>query len=179
MIIIFESPDNLGKDTQIKLLQKFLIDKPTHIFHYSNISGISNKDCKKYSKKLYTDTFKIIKKLYKNRHLIFNRFLIGEYVYSPIYRNYNGDYIFNIEKKYCNEKFWDDIYLISFTDSIENIINREDGKSFSIDPLIKQQEISLFKEAIEKSIIKNKIIIDINGKSIEQVHQEIYKFLGV
>lgn len=177
MILIFESPDNCGKDTQIKLIQKYLIDKPQYILYYSNIQEISNKEHEIYSKKLYNDSFKLIKKLYKNKHLIFNRFLIGEYVYSPIYRNYSGEYIFDIEKKYKNKLFWNDIYLILFTDLPENIINRDDGKSLSIDLNTKQKEIKLFLEAFNKSSIKNKLHIDIYNLTEEQVHFKILNFL--
>ena len=34
-------------------------------------------------------------------NLIFNRSHLGETVYSPLYRGYSGDYVFDIEKKIC------------------------------------------------------------------------------
>jgi thymidylate kinase len=179
MIIICEGLDRVGKDTQIKLLQTKLIDKPCHIFHYSAIKNIDNKVCKKYSKKLYDDGFKIIGKLYKNRHLIFNRFLLGEIVYSPLYRNYKGDYIYKLEQKYKTKDFFKEIYLITFIDTVDNLIQREDGLSHSLDVNHKQDEINKFIEAYNNSNIINKLLININTKSIDIVHKEICNFLNL
>ena len=179
MIIIIEGLDRVGKDTQIKLLQTNLVDKPCHIFHYSAIKNIDNKFCKKYSKKLYNDGFKIIGKLYKNRHLIFNRFLLGETVYSPIYRKYSGDYIYKLEQKYQKKDFFKEIYLITIIDDVDNLLKREDGLSFSIDPTKKQKEIDGFTDAYNRSNIVNKKLININNKSIDEVHLEICDFLKI
>ena len=175
-IIIFEGLDRCGKNTQIKLLLPILSNLPTQVLHYCGFKGLSKEENIKYNQSLYNDLFLLIKQS-KNRNLIFNRSHIGEYVYSPLYRNYSGDYIYNIEKKYIDEKFWQNIYLITFVDKTENLINREDGKSFSIDKKQKLKKIKLFKEATNKSFIKNKIIININNKSIETVHKNIKKFL--
>jgi thymidylate kinase len=179
--ILCEGIDRVGKDTQIKELLPKLVNNPTQVFHYSSIKGLSKQESKKYSKMLYTDMFKIMKQSFSGdkRNLIFNRAHLGEFVYGPLYRKYKGDYIFNIEKKFEKYDFWDSVYLITFIDTPENLIAREDGDSFSIDPKMKQKEIDLFKEATEKSLIKNKMIMNINGKSIEQVHNEICIFLGV
>lgn len=178
-VVIFEGCDLSGKDTQIKELLPKFIDKPTQVFHYSAIKGLTKQESKKYSKLLYLDTFRIMKQSYNKRHILLNRFHIGEFVYSPLYRKYKGDYIFALEKRFTKYEFWDSIYLITFIDTPENLISREDGQSFSIDLKMKQKEIDLFKEATEKSLIKHKIVINISGKTIGEVHQEVCKFLGV
>ena len=177
MTICIDGPDNTGKDTQIALLQPFLIDKPLHILHYSNIKGIKGKSKqKKYSKKMYRDMFSFAE-VFPDSHFIFNRSHIGENVYAPMYRGYSGSYIFKIEKEFVNADFWKDVHLITFYDEPDNIIKRDDGKSFSIEVDKKYEEIDRFIKTTERSRIPHKIIININNKSIEDVHKEIIKFL--
>ena len=172
MIIIFEGLDRVGKSTQIKLLQKRLIDKPTHVIHYSAISGITPEQSQNYSEKLYRDMFDMMHDAhYRGRNLIFDRSHLGEFVYAPIYRNYSGNYVFEIENEYALNPFFNDIFLIVLIDEPESAISREDGNSFSTDITIKQLEISKFKLAYEYSSIKNKCLININGKTIDDVHK--------
>ena len=53
---------------------------------------------------MYDDMFKLmINSKDKDINLIFNRSHLGETVYSPLYRGYSGDYIFDIEKKYTKK----------------------------------------------------------------------------
>lgn len=172
-VIIMEGPDNCGKSTQIKMLLKYLTDAPTHIIHYSNISGISSNESMKYSKILYDDMFKLITESFLNsRNLILDRAHLGEYVYSPIYRDYKGDYVFELEKKWMeNLHRKNDIYLFLFIDEPENLVSREDGLSFTTEINKKKQEIEMFKEAFNKSSIINKFPININGVKAEQVHE--------
>lgn len=174
--IIIEGPDRVGKDTQSKLLQLKLIKErlPIHMFHYSGVKGIPKEKIKEYSELMYTDMFKIMKEAYKaERSLIFNRSHIGEYIYSPMYRDYDGSYIFDIEKKFIDEEFWIHIFLIVLVDEPQNLIDRDDGDSFSISLDKKKEEIDRFTGAIRKSKIKFKKLINIKGMSIDDVHREI------
>lgn len=169
MIIMMEGPDNVGKSTQIKMLLKYLIDKPTYVIHFSGISGITSNESRKYSELMYDDMFNIIKEANNNdRNLIFDRSHIGEFVYSPLYRNYSGEYIFDIEKKYLD--IIKNVYLFTFIDNPVNLLKREDGNSFTIDVHKKEQEIDLFKEAYRKTNIKHKYIVDVSEQSIDSVH---------
>ena len=178
MNIMFDGLDNVGKSTQIKLLMKHLIDKPTHVIHYSAISGITPEQSYKYSQQLYDDMFYMMSEGSAfGRNLIFDRSHIGEYVYAPLYRNYSGEYVFDIEKKYSKSAFFNDIVLFVLVDKAENAISREDGHSFSIDIENKQKEIDGFKKAYELSYIKNKHLIDINGLSIAEVYNIIKKII--
>lgn len=179
MTIIFDGIDRCGKTTQIKLLQKHLISKPTHVIHYSAIYGITSKKSREYGEIIYRDMFDLISDAYyKGRNLIFDRSHIGEFVYSPIYRNYSGSYVFGIEQEYKLNPFFNHIALIVLIDEPENVIGREDGNSFSTDIEIKKLEIDRFKLAYELTSIKNKLLININGKSIDDVHNLILNFLN-
>jgi len=176
--IIVEGLDRCGKDTQIKNLLTKLIYKPTHVLHYSAIPNISSAETLEYNNNsLYPDIFELIEEAGNRRNLIFNRSHLGEYVYGYMYRYYDPNYIFEIEKKYIKKDFWNKIYLIIFVDDVENLIKREDGLSFSIDPIKKQEEIDRFNEIYDKTNINHKILININGKNIEEIKQIIYGFI--
>lgn len=174
--IILEGPDRVGKDTQLKLLLPKLINLPTHIIHYSFFSGLKNEDLLKYNKTLYKDLFLLCEQS-KNRNLIFNRSHLGEYVYGFLYRNYNVDYVFEIEKEFKNKNFWKNIYLIVLIDDKNNLIQREDGKSFSKDLNKKQNELDRFCQLYDKSFIKNKILINCDNKSINEIKENINEFV--
>jgi hypothetical protein len=180
MIVCVEGIDNVGKDTQIKLIQPLFTDKPLHILHYSNYKGFeSPEQTEQYSYSVYKSMFNLLYNNYETTHFILNRSHIGEYVYAPMYRNYNGDYIFNMElyHKRNHKLFWNQIKLITFIDEVENLIKRDDGLSHTVDPVKKQKEIDEFVDATEKSNILHKKIININGKDILTVFEEVKGFL--
>lgn len=180
MTILFEGADNCGKSTQIQKVIHLLHDKSVHQLHYSAVKGFASKEeASSYSCKMYSDMFKILYENYENNHFLLDRSHIGEMVYAPMYRGYSGDYVLNIENYWRAYKdFWNQVYLITFIDSPENLINRDDGLSFTIIKEKKQQEIESFIKATEKSLIINKVIIDVNRKDIETVFEEIRKFIN-
>jgi thymidylate kinase len=178
-IIILEGPDNTGKDTQQKLIIKNLYKQDGLVFqthHFSNCPFDNNKDHIAYSKKMYTDMFRTIKE-YCNMEIsaIFNRSHLGEAVYSPLYRFYDGNYVFDIEQHY--KDICDSIYLIVFVGDKNVIFSRDDKLSFYKDANGVQNERELFERAFEKSIISHKCIIDVTGKDIDEVNRIVMKFL--
>lgn len=180
MILIFEGLDRCGKDTQIKLVKQNIKRKVFHELHYTNdfIKNDNSEIAEIKSYFQYGEMFKIINFFIENKmNLILNRSHLGEHVYSEKYRNYDGSYVFDLEKMFI-DKIKNKIFLVIFIDTPENILNREDGNSLSKDIENKKYEIEKFKEAFEKTIIPNKIIININNKSIEEIHKEIMKFLN-
>jgi thymidylate kinase len=178
MIIIFEGPDRVGKDTQIKMIQSYYIGCKFHILKYSDIKGLSGGLSEKYNTQYYNEMFELLSNN-AEYDFICNRSHLGEYVYAPLYRGYSGNFVFDIEEDFKLCEFFNYINLITLIDTPENLVNREDGESLSDNILNKQKEIQRFKEATEKSKITKKIIININNKSKEQVHKEIIKFLEI
>lgn len=197
-IIILEGPDNTGKDTQQKLIIKNLYKQEGLVFqthHFSNCPFTTKKDHIAYSKQMYTDMFRTIKEYCSmGISAIFNRSHLGEAVYSPLYRKYDGDYVFRIEKafkdsyykcwnnleapsKFYEEKIFDQIYLIVFVGDKNVIFSRDDKLSFYKDAEGVQKERELFERAFEKSIIPHKYIIDVTGKDIDEVNRIVMKFL--
>lgn len=175
--IIICGPDCCGKDTQIALLKDKICDRPTHVIHVKPPKRFSN-DIKPYMQEYFMDMFSLIYEAsFKRRNLIFNRAHIGDYVYGPMYRKYDANYIFDlIENEWVDCDFFENIRLITLIDTPEVLLSREDGDSHSIDLEDKKEEIKRFIEATNKSKIKH-IIIDSNGKTSLEIHEEICIFL--
>lgn len=197
MVVLFDGLDNTGKTTQIQKLVSYFANKDmiSTVCKYSKFDKLDKKKEEKFSKRFYKDYFeKIVNWPDKvipdpayiaednihyihDNNLILDRGHISEAVYASMYRSYSGDYIWDLEK--CLENKYN-IYLIVLIDSVEKAIEREDGLSLSNGNADKISiEISKFAEAYKKSCIQNKIIIDINGLSIEEVFAQIRKFLDV
>lgn len=197
MIVLFDGLDNTGKTTQIQKLVSYFANKDmiSTVCKYSKFDKLDKKKEEKFSKRFYKDYFeKIVNWPDKvipdpayiaednihyihDNNLILDRGHISEAVYASMYRSYSGDYVWDLEK--CLENKYN-IYLIVLIDSVEKAIEREDGLSLSNGDADKINiEISKFAEAYKKSCIQNKIIIDINGLSIEEVFAQIIKFLDI
>ena len=180
MIIILEAPDNCGKSTQVQKLIHLFHDKSIHQLHYSSVKGFETKEeTKTYSCKMYSDMFKLLFSNYKDMHFTLDRSHIGEMVYGPMYRNYDGNYVLNIENYWRDfEDFWNEIYLITFIDTPLRLVSRDDGLSFSIDLEKKTKEVKLFKDAHNKSLITHKLLIDIENLDENQVFEKIKEFIN-
>ena len=197
MIVLFDGLDNTGKTTQIQKLVSYFANKDmiSTVCKYSKFDKLDKKKEEKFSKRFYKDYFeKIVNWPDKvipdpayiaednihyihDNNLILDRGHISEAVYASMYRSYSGDYVWDLEK--CLENKYN-IYLIVLIDSVEKAVEREDGLSLSNGNADKINiEISKFAEAYKKSCIQNKIIIDINGLSIEEVFAQIIKFLDI
>jgi thymidylate kinase len=178
-LIIIEGCDNVGKDTQQNLIIEKLSNLVFHKLHYSSLPF--KDDVEKhtsYSKQMYDDMFKLMLAAKKdNINIIFNRSHLGETVYSPLYRGYSGDYVFDIEKKYVNE-LREDLYLITLTNDPHTIWNRDDGKSFYKNEEGIKAEIDGFSRAHRLSKIKNKLLLNVGTSSAEEVSNIIVEFLS-
>ncbi len=177
--IIIEGTDNTGKDTQ----QNLIIEKVNNLvfqkLHYSSLPFRGVKELHiSYSQKLYDDMFKLMMASKDNDiNIIFNRSHLGESVYSPLYREYSGDYIFDIEKKYVNS-LRKELYLITLTNDPHTILKRDDGKSFYGNEEEVKAEVDGFNRAHRLSKIKNKLLLNIGTMSAEEVSNIIIDFLN-
>lgn len=176
MLIIFEGIDNVGKSTQIQLLRNYFAKKYNKVFithHSSNYKDVSSEKHQELTKKEYEEIFKFC----RFTDFICDRLHGGEYVYGQMYRNYeNPDFVFDFEKE---EKInlLDDVFLIVLVDEPKNVIERDDGSSFTTDLKKKDKEVQLFKEFFVKSNIKNKLLINIANKDIDNVFNDIITFI--
>lgn len=184
-LIIVEGLDNTGKDDCLN----YLINKysDNHLYrHFGFPIGETNQEKIDYQKYSFQKEFSLYQTIEKdkyfnqNNEIYWNRSHIGEYVYGTIYRNYDPEWIFNLETLYgFDEK---DIYLILLTADPEFLIKNDDGKSFSTKLSDKKREIKLFESAFQKSIIHNKLNIKVNEnkksyRSRESIRTEIENFI--
>lgn len=175
--IILEGIDNVGKNVQQNLIVKRQPHLTFQTLHYSTLPFKSADFYKSYSAKMYDDMFKMMIGLKDSEiSLIFNRSHLGETVYSPLYRDYSGDYIFDIEKGYVND-LKDKLYLITLVGDTNIIQKRDDGLSHSSKLEDIEREIELFTIAHRKSNIKNKMLINIGSMGITEVNDIIMDFL--
>jgi len=177
--IIIEGTDNVGKDTQQNLIIKNLKNDIFHKMHYSSLPFKDDITLNTtYSKKMYENMFKLMI-LCKDQgvNIIFNRSHLGESVYSPLYRKYSGDYVFDIEEKFTNI-LRENLYLITLTNDPHTIWNRDDGKSFYKNEEDIKAEVDGFNRAHRLSKIKNKLLLNIGTMSADDVSKIIIDFLS-
>lgn len=191
-LIIICGGDRLGKGTLIEGLCDF--------YEYKNIMI---RHCDKPPKNLPHNrvldhqmrTFKIerdlifyylnmdYKHLYHNNIIIYDRFYLGEYVYSQMFRNGDPDVLKNLIIDF--EKGFKSIlyktFLIVPTADPVFFHNIDDGNSFSKNIEDKTTELRLFKEAFEFSTLKNKLLlkVDNNGayRKKEDILSQVLQFI--
>lgn len=182
LFIIIEGPDNVGKTTLIQNLKNHYNNFTLHSVHYSNVRQPSPEKTIEYSTKLYTEMFQTMFETsrYDKSGMIFDRSHLGEMVYGPIYRDYTGEYVLDIERQFTHiHPVWDSLYLITLVDEPENLIKRDDGLSFSTDLGKKTVEISNFINAHNKSLIKHKLLLNIASHNAEQAAKKTIEFINV
>lgn len=161
--IIIEGPDAVGKSTLISETKKYIetsYHQPVFIIHCENFKNITDLiEYKEFSKNFYKSCFELMNHT-DGKFLIFDRCHLGEYVYSPMYRHYDGSYIFELENKILYPKTVVEFLIDADPEKIIEIDKlRNDGKSFTLDIKKKNEEIKRFKKAFEQSSILNKKII--------------------
>jgi thymidylate kinase len=169
--IIFEGMDRLGKSTQINLLEKFLkkMRKKSKIYHFI---GPEDKRTETQLKN-FTNTLYLID--VSDEIALCDRDIYGEYIYGKMYRNNNPNFIFTLENVFKN--LTDHSIFFLMEDSIKNVLKRDDGKSDTLNYWKKLYEKIRFRICFYKSKIKYKKIINIKGKSIEDVNMTITDYI--
>jgi thymidylate kinase len=182
-LIIVEGCDNVGKNF---LINRLIKDKKNVIIrHFSNPKGETDKEKIEFQKEDFLDEFR---NQLSRRDLtktdsdvyVWNRSHIGEWVYGKIYRNYDSNWIFNMEKSFAFDKKTD-IFLVLLDADAEFTLQNDDGLSFTTNLERRKYEIQRFHEVFDKSNIRNKIKIKVNidssFKNIEDIHEELLNFI--
>lgn len=165
MIYAIEGMDNCLKDTIIHELRSILPPE-TQILKFSNPPrGVHAKE---YQMKHFQDMFDLMESTLavNKRHLILNRSHLGEFVYAPIYRKYDADWIFEMEKAFLAKKNHSEqsALLLFYDSSNEKLKLREDGKSFSgLDDAKMDNERERFLQAFDKSYFEHKMKFDLSN----------------
>jgi thymidylate kinase len=176
-LVVIESGDRLGKGSLIKGLCEYFDFKNITLRHCDKPpKGLSSEETLQFQFECFRQEANLIKNIrkmnekycYHNNIIIYDRFHLGEFVYSQMFRG--GDPKFLKQKLISYEIFWlvednqtnDNTYLITLTADPEFFHSKEDGNSFSQKLEDKTKELELFKEAHEFSTIKNKLLIKVD-----------------
>jgi hypothetical protein len=170
--IIIEGVDRLGKDSLIQgiqdhfgFFQEIHYQKPKQLNYYFSRENAKDpatamrETLKAYQRESFVSMFRML--TLPGRHIM-NRAHLGEDVYAPRYRKYDGSYVFDLERQFTNDhgsKFADTTLLVLLTTSDFSFI-KDDGQSFDFSK--KEEEQEDFKRAFNKSTIKNKLMIDVS-----------------
>jgi len=156
---IIEGLDRLGKGTLIENIQQecgfrmyYHYEKPKKLNAYFKSSS---NFLENYQQASFEVGFQTLASCIP---VIFDRFHLGETVYSPRYRNYSGDYVFELEEKYGADEMSHVKMILLTTSNFDFIV--DDGLSFDFSK--KAEEQKDFISAFKKSIFPNKIIIDVH-----------------
>jgi thymidylate kinase len=154
--IIVEGIDSTGKSSLIRNIMNTLDYFLT--VHYQKPLDLDsfNKSLKQYQMSSFWSGFQLFK---TKVNTIYDRFHLGEVVYSNRYRDYDGDYVFELEKNERVDLNDDVVLILLYTSNFSICV--DDGESFDFSK--KEEEQSDFIEAFNKSIISNKIMIDVSS----------------
>jgi hypothetical protein len=163
---LIDGVDRLGKSTLIHNILNELgyhlvvhFDKPQLLLAYRpafhDLSKSKNDSLRDYQFECNDNMFKIV---HGGSKCIFDRTHLGEPVYAKRYRNYDGNYVFDIEKSYDTSES----RLVLLTTS-DFSFQEDDGESHDWSQRVQEQQD--FIKAFCKSSIKDKIIIDVHNGS--------------
>ena len=164
---ILESIDRCGKDTLVSgLLNKlgfrfvFHRSKPPVLDFYVQMSKDTAKDARfLFQRDCFISDMALLKTSEQDSYgMIFNRSWLGESVYANMYRGYDGNYVFDLEK-IAGIHTLQKTRLILLTEDFDVARHFvDDGESLG--PIEKRaEEQARFIEAFNRSIIMDKRII--------------------
>lgn len=112
---------------------------------------------------------------------IWNRSHLGEYVYGSLYRNSKPEWIFELERT-NNFHIDPNVYHILLYAEPDFLCKMDDGKSFTSKVEEKEKELNLFKYAFGRSLIRNKLAVQVddgNGNYRPQIDifNEVKQFI--
>ena len=171
MKLLIEGLDRLGKSSLAKNVQDKLgyhlyihYGKPEKLKRYTG----SSIGCPlhAYQRELNENMFKLLE---SNANIIIDRAHLGETVYAPLYRGYDGGYVFNIEKKYNT----DGVRLILLYADPDFVVE-DDGKSIG-DFSMRTCEQEEFKISFHRSNIEDKKMIKVNEGNKYRPYEDILK----
>lgn len=188
-LLIICGGDRLGKTSLIKGLCEHFDYKNVTVRHCDKPPKDLNEDVLMYQLKAFKQEFNLIlstqtmkdKYLYHKNIVIYDRFYLGEYVYGQLFRNYTSSVlkkkISDLEKVFLTwlEPYCD-TYLVTLTADPQFFLDRDDGNSFSKNLEQKTQELELFKEAHDFSIIKNKLLVKVDTNYADLYHKTYKEF---
>ena len=188
---MIEGPDRTGKNSLIAEILSYC--QNSLVTHFGKPVGKTNEEKKDFQMRSFIREFKNVEDFSRrckkqdiwNERVncaIWNRSHIGEFIYGKLYRDTNPDeWVPGIEDDYCNND--DEKFLVLLTASPEFLSKKDDGDSFSANIEDIEKEISLFRDAVKNSIIRNKIEICVeeNGefRPKQDVINDVLNFITI
>jgi hypothetical protein len=151
-VILVEGLDRLGKSTLIQNIVNYFgyyqvihMGKPKALEAYTGSLQAYQTEC-------FSNMFRL---MHSSAYIIFDRAHLGEYVYSPLYRKYEGDYVFSLERA-MGVADLNDVHLVLLHEDFSKSKHFvDDGLSFDISK--REEEQNKFFGAFDKSIIRSKV----------------------
>lgn len=162
-----EGIDRLGKSTLIRGIRNKLgyyevvhFQKPEKLEIYTH-----SKDWQSPEYIYQSESFRNSMLLARSgARIIFDRWHLGEAVYSNIYRGYDGNYVFDIEQRMDMDQAHSTRLILLIEDFNVSRHFVDDGDSFDINKRVQEQD--LFVRAFDKSMIKDKRIICVTDQGL-------------
>jgi thymidylate kinase len=180
LTVIVEACDCVGKSTLIENLHQFitskfgpnLADVEERHFTYPP-KALSKEDQIEHQRKLYTDTVAELTfdANASRKVFLFDRFMTGELIYGPLYRDYTPTYIHDLEMMMNISS----TYYITLCASVETIKSRFDGEFIKADHIGKINDEFIKRHADCR--IKRKKLINVDGLTPSQVFDIAYEFI--
>ena len=172
-VFAIEGLDRLGKSTLIEGIMNALgyyevvhFSKPRKLDAYTNavpVQGVpaGSLQAYHYQQESFRNSMIMAR---SGARIIFDRWHLGEAVYSPMYRFYSGDYVFDFERSHHMDSA--DVRLILLTEDFG--ISRhfvDDGQSLGT-VNDREEEQNRFIVAFNRSIIRDKRIISVTDPGL-------------
>lgn len=178
-VYLIEGLDRLGKSTLIdgiqnalgfhqvvhyekpKLLDAYLVEKqkllvPKNERHEAQ----KQRALESYQYDSFWTMFAMVQ---SGGHFIMDRAHLGEMVYAPLYRKYDGSYVLALEREYHMDTCYH-AKLILLTEDFEKSKHfQDDGQSLGPESA-RAKEQEMFLNAFEQSVFRNKQIICVTGE---------------
>ena len=177
MILIIEGMDRCGKSTLVEQLRKRYFTDPRILVHHSSsppkVENPNEWEVQHY-RSLFDTSYYL--NYAEDFNVIYDRFHLGAIVYGKKYRNVDPEDIYAIENIYIHPK--DEIALVLLTDQTTHIMFRDDDDSLESTPAEFDETRVAFEEAFSRSIIPNKLHINISENGgFENTYDTVTKFL--
>lgn len=164
---IIEGLDRLGKSTLIEGLlhedgfrQVIHYSKPKKLTYYEDMVKALEEESNYTSDYMYQhDSFiAMFEMLGSNAPLILDRAHLGEAVYAPLYRGYDGNYVFELEQEHDVAEFGHVRMILLTEDFATSKHFVDDGESLG-DESARKKEQDMFINAFNISAFPDKKII--------------------
>ncbi len=170
-VIAVEGLDRLGKTTLVDGLRQKLgyhevihFSKPQTLEYYRDVPRPSDVPVNMahiwaYQHDSFVNSMQLAN---SGANIIFDRWHIGEAVWSPMFRGFSGDYVFNIEKNFLKVPVRLILLIEDFAIARHFV---DDGESLGT--VEQREEIQKrFIEAVDRSSIKDKRIICVTDPGV-------------